>query len=240
MYRIAFIAFCFSILLAGCAKPTVPPPTLTMTALPSATQTATPLPTDTSTPTFTPTPTTTPTSTSTSTPTPSSTATRTRTPSATATVTLTPGPSPTLTTVQICANLLARQAPDIYVLAIHGVPDLAWDKAEHQFVIQVCNTNLPPSVPQGKYKVVLNFPGSDHGASQSAATQIELKPGFNEISVGPWVPGLENHLAACASRPSGETQVMYSDTPDRLYRTLKWFDGSDSIWLPIKCGGDYS
>jgi len=238
MHRITFIAFCFSILWAGCAAPTVSPPTVTMTALPSATLTAMPRPTDTA--TLTSTPTITPTSIATSTPTPSSTATLTRTPSATATVTLTPGPSPTLTTAQICSNLLAKNAPGIYVLAIRGVPDLAWDKAEHQFVIQVCNTNLPPSVPQGKYKVILNFPGSDHGASQSAATQIELKPGFNEISVGPWVPGLENHLAACATRASAETQVIYSDTPDRLYRTLKWFDGSDSIWLPIKCGGDYS
>lgn len=126
------------------------------------------------------------------------------------------------------------------MLSIRGIPDLTWDNVPHLFQIEICNTNLLPSVPQGKYKVVLNFPGSDHGASQSSATQIELKPGYNEISVGPWVPGWENHLAACATRASGETQVMYSDTPDRIFRALKWSDGSDHIWLPIKCGGDYS
>jgi len=51
---------------------------------------------------------------------------------------------------------------------------------------------------------------------------------------------LQNHLAACASRANAETQVLHNDTPDPFYRALKWFDGSDHVWLQIKCGGNYS
>jgi hypothetical protein len=103
----------------------------------------------------------------------------------------------------------------------------------------LCNANPPPAVPQGKYKITMTFPPNNAGATESKPTVAELKPGFNEITVGPWIPGLENHLATCAVRANAETQVMYNDTPDPFYHALGWYNGTDRVTLPIKCGGNY-
>lgn len=123
---------------------------------------------------------------------------------------------------------------------VHPVPDLAWDYNPRQFLVGLCDTIPPPSVPQGKYKVVLNFPAGHGSLTQSSVVRAELKPGLNEISVGPWIPGLENHLAICAQRAVAETQVMYDDTPDPFFHPLLWPDGSDRVPLPIQCGGNYA
>ena len=228
------ILFSLVFLIDACAAPPVSAPTPTSTAIPSATPTNTP----TNTPT--PPPSARPTDTPTSTPRPSATATRRLTPTATATASPTAGPSPTPSAAQICGELMAKGSSGIIVLYIHPEPDLAWDYTPRQFLIGLCDTIPLPSTPQGKYKVVLNFPGSQHGSTESAPVPAQLKPGLNEVSVGPWVPGLENHLAACAMCAVAQTQVMYNDTPDRFFHALLWADGSDHVALPIKCGGNYS
>lgn len=227
--------FCL-LTLGGCASPTATPaPTETDTPEPTATETAT----ATATATATHVPTQTPTLTATSTPKPSPTATIFHTPTRTATPKPTAGPVPTKTLAQTCTDLMTTRGPQILVLSLRGEPELIWDNTPRQFIVGLCNTNRPPSVPQGKYKIVLNFPDSGHGLTQSAPTPIELKPGYNQVSVGPWIPGLENHLAHCAMRAQAETQVMYNDTPEPFYHALLWPDGSDHLTLPIQCGGRF-
>ena len=149
------ILFCLTFMLGACAAPPTPAPT----ASPSATGTAPPPPTETPTDT----PALTATNTRTSTPTPTATATPHRPPTATATASPSAGPSPTPSAAQICASLLAKGSIGIYVVYVHPAPDLAWDENPRQFLVGLCNTNPPTSVPQGKYKVVLNFPAANHG-----------------------------------------------------------------------------
>jgi hypothetical protein len=231
---------CGILILFGCAflldacTPPVAAPTPTSTAIPSAT------PTDTPTSTATPSPSATPTRLPTSTPRPSATATRRLTPTATVTARPTAGPRPTASAAQICDDLVAQGSRGIIVVYIHPVPELVWDYTPRQFYVGLCDTIPLPSTPQGKYKIVLNFPDSQHGSTESAPVPAQLKPGLNEVSVGPWVPGLENHEAACAMRAVAQTQVVYNDTPDRFFHALLWADGSDHVALPIKCGGNYS
>ncbi len=237
MRQIFLIGFFCLLTLGGCASATpTPAPTETDTPEPTATETST----ATATATLTSTPTKTSTLTPTSTPKPSATATRLRTPTRTATPKPTAGPVATKTLAQTCADLVATRGPQIFVMSLRGDPELIWDNVPRQFIVGLCNTNRPPSVPQGKYKIVLNFPDSGHGLTQSAPTQIELKPGYNEVSVGPWIPGLENHIAHCAMRAEAQTQVMYNDTPEPYYHALLWPDGSDHVIMPIKCGGNFA
>ena len=209
-------------------------PTPTPTQIPTAVATATLAPTATA--TLTPTPA--PTNTLTSTPKPSATAmlARTRTP----TRTLTPaGPSATPSSSQLCASLINQLPAGIYVMYLLPATDLVWDTEPRYFRVGLCNANSPSSVPQGKYKIAMTFPPGNTGATQSAPAVAELKPGFNEINVGPWVPGLQNHLAVCAVRTNAETQVLYNDTPDSFYHVLKWVDGRDRVTLKINCGGNF-
>lgn len=132
-----------------------------------------------------------------------------------------------------------RVQPGIYVLYIQPVPDLVWDQNPRQFRVGLCDTIALPSTPQGKYKIAMSFPPGSRGATQSSAVSAELKPGLNEVSVGPWIPGLENHLGACAMRANAETQVMYNDTPDPFFHPLLWPNGDDHVTLSIQCGGNY-
>jgi len=219
-----------AILLGACSAA----PTPTPTAIPTATVTATLAPTATA--TLTPTPA--PTNTMTSTPKPSPTATlaHTRTPTRTATPA---GPSPTPNAAQICASMIGKAPVDIYVMYLLPATDLVWDTEPRYFRVGLCNTNAPASTPQGKYKIAMTFPPGNSGATQSAPSPAELKQGFNEIRVGPWIPGLQNHLAICAVRTNADTQVMYNDTPDPFFRALKWIDGSERTTLRIQCGGNF-
>ncbi len=139
----------------------------------------------------------------------------------------------------MCVRLVSAKPGNIYVVYIRPVPELVWDTTPRQFRVGLCNTIPPSSTPQGKYKIVLNFPVSNHGSTESAPVRAELKPGLNEVSVGPWVPGLENHIARCATRAVADTQVMYNDTPDPFYHALLWESGRDRFPLPIQCGGNY-
>jgi len=205
------------------------------------------LPTATATRPATDTPTQTPTSTATPTASPSQTArpssTQVRgTPTFTATPRATAGPSPTLSAAQLCADLMSKPPKVIYVLYLHPQPDLVWDTVEHQFLAGLCNT-IPRAmgVPQGKYKIVLTFPLSNTAnlSSESKPKPAELAPGLNEVSIGPWVPGYENHLTRCAPKSLAYAQVTYNDTPDPIYHTLLYPDGSNHVEVQIQCGGNY-
>jgi hypothetical protein len=134
--------------------------------------------------------------------------------------------------------LSAKGVSGIFVLYVHPEPDLVWDTVPRQFLVGLCDTIPPPSVPQGKYKMILNFAG--HGVMDSHVTTGELKPGLNEMSIGPYIPGYENHMAICAQRPVAEVQVMYNDTPEPFFHALLWPDGSDRVAIPIACGGNFS
>ena len=227
--KILFVLVSLPILLGACASAT---PTPTPTLAPTVTFTATRVPTTT--------PTSTPTLTATATLTPRPSATATRAPTRTATATRTPaGPSPTPSAAQICAGMLGKVPAEIYVLYLQPVTELIWDNDPRQFRVGLCNANPLPAVPQGKYKIALSFPPRTSHATESKPSPAELKPGFNEITVGPWVPGLENHLAQCAVKTNAETRVLYNDTPDPFYRALKWYDGKEFVMLAIKCGGNY-
>lgn len=235
------IVACLLFLSVACGTPTV-------TEI-----TATPLPTETATSAPTTTPTSVPTNTKTATPIPSTTATlppkgtattmpsrtRTRTPVRTATPKPPPGPSPTLSAAQICSGLSAKGWKGIFLFYIHPEPELVWDVNPHVFRVGVCNTLPPPSVPMGQYRIVLSFPKGNRGATSSRDSGATLNPGLNEVVVGPWIPGLENHRFICGSRANAVTQVMYNGTASGNFEPLKWMDGSDQIVLPIKCGGDY-
>lgn len=212
----------------------------------SASQGATPSPTATPTqtevPSATPTETTTPTATPTTTNTPKPTArpTRRRTPTLTPAPSVTPGPSPTASAAETCASLMTSGTSQLYVVYIHPSQPLVWDKGPRQFLVGICDTIPAPAVPQGKYKTQISFPLSNRGLSESAPVPATLKPGLNEVPVGPWVPGTENHKAICATLSPALIQVMYSDTGDRFYRALVWPDGSDRESITIQCGGDYA
>lgn len=76
--------------------------------------------------------------------------------------------------------------------------------------------------------------------SITTATSAKLAPGLNEIKLGPWVPGLQNHVTICVDRAFGQAQVFYNDLPTPSFGVLKWVDGKDTVTFPIKCGGNYS
>lgn len=204
-----------------------------------------PLPTETTTQLPTATPTATVTLTATPTPSPSQTAQPSATivrgtPTRTATPRPPAKPSPTLTAAQMCANLMPKGRNLIYVMYVHPNIELIWDTEPRYFLAGLCNTiPVANGVPQGRYMMRFNFPFSNQGSKESKPTPAELRPGFNEVNVGPWVPGYENHITRCATRAIAETQVTYNDTPDTFYHVLPFVDGSDHISLPIKCGGNY-
>lgn len=137
-------------------------------------------------------------------------------------------------------DLQARGAPGIYVVSITAEPELVWDNNPHQFKVGICDTVPPPNTPQGKYKIVMSFPEGNRGLMSSSVSPATINSGFNVVTVGPWVPGLENHKAICATRAVAQTQVMYNDVPDPIFHPLLWPDGSSTVPVPIKCGGDYS
>ena len=229
--RLRFVIVCsFVIGITACASA---PPTPTPTLEPIATRTATHTPTATATLTTTPTLTHTPTPTK---PRATASPTRPRLPTATRTPT---APSPTPSAAQMCAQMLGKVPAEIYVFYLYPEGELIWDNEPHYFRVGLCNTNAPPAAPQGKYKITFSFPPTSSGATESKPSPAELKLGFNEIRVGPWVPGLENHLSRCAARANAVTRLTYNDTPDPFYRVLTWYDGRDHIILPIKCGGNF-
>jgi hypothetical protein len=213
----------FPFIAEATAVPTLAPPT----------RTKTPRAPDTATPTLTLIPTIRPTVTRTSTPIQIPTLAPTVTPFVPPTIFSLPTPV-MMGLIQTCNGLLAKRQPGLFILQVEAVPGLAWDTSPHNFRVSVCNTNPSPNPMSGQFRVFISFPGSDRGHSESTPVQAQLNAGFNDVTVGPWVPGLENHITACAMRPTAQIEVRYEGSP------LVWFDGKSSINLPIQCGGSFS
>ncbi len=236
-----FLGIVFVLVQVGCAlsgTSTAVVPTLTLPPV-TATLPPTEIPTAV-TNTMAKTPTSLPTRTLTTTPTSTRTAVpSTRTPTVRPSPSATPSPSPIPGPAQVCDSLAARGTVGIFVVDIQPDPPLVWDAHPHFFRVGVCNTLPPSAVPQGKYKMFLYFPASSQGREQSTAIPAELKPGMNVVTVGPWVPGLENHLATCAPKSTAEVEVTYDDSPDPIFRVLPWPDGKTRGYLPVQCGGTY-
>ncbi len=149
---------------------------------------------------------------------------------------MTPPPNP----AQVCAGVIARGWIGIYIVSLQPAPDLVWDNVPHYFKVGLCDTIPAPNTPQGRYKIRLDFPGSGRSLAESEIVRAELQHGLNEVSVGPWVPGLENHVTICATRALAETQVLYDDSPEHVFHLLAWPDGRDRVTLPIQCAGNFS
>ncbi len=220
--------------LVGCnaapSEPTQAPPTETprivqvvviATVAPSSTPTLTLTPTETSTVRVTATRTRTPT----------------RPPTARPSNTAIPSPTPIPGPAQICADLIAQKRNELYILYMEATPDLVWDSNPHYFSVGICNSILPPAVPQGRYRAAIYFPKSAHGRAESVPVPATLNPGLNQVKVGPWIPGLENHNAQCNDRPTGDVVIEYDGSG--MYQPLAWLDGKTKFNLPIKCGGNY-
>lgn len=228
-----------ALIQVACALPAAAPPAATATLVPTALASLTPPPAPTTAATgqsitsaqMTVTP-----------PRPTSTRTlvpATRRPTARPSATATSSPSPVPGPAQACANLIARGISGIYVVDIVAEPALVWDGRPHRFRVSVCNS-IPSSTPQGRYRIFLYFPASTQGHQESVPTPADLKAGMNTVVVGPWVAGLENHRAICATKATAEVEVGYNDLPDPIYRPLLWPDGKTRAYLPVQCGGDYA
>ncbi len=140
---------------------------------------------------------------------------------------------------QVCADLVAKGAPGLYLVQVEAEPELVWEAAPHMFRVGVCNTNAPTSKPAGQYRAFIFYPGSSRGHAESDIVHAEVNRGYNTVMVGPWVPGLENHIASCNSRRIAQVEIRYDDTPDKVYKPLAWPDGRTSVDLPVACGGNY-
>ncbi len=227
-----------ALLLAACAAPATPntPTATAKSKIAQAVVTATVAPSITPTPTLTATPA--PTTRATSTRTATPTGKPTTRPTARPTNTALPQPTPLPGPVQTCANLIAAGRSDMSILYVNASPDLVWDTNPHYFVVGICDSIPAPATPMGRYRAAIYFPGSAHGRAESMPVPATINPGFNEVRVGPWVPGLENHRAACNDRPLGDVEIEYDGSG--VYRALPWVDGKTRVLIPIACGGDYA
>ncbi len=136
--------------------------------------------------------------------------------------------------IQSCLNRTRTGPAGLYILQVQPTPPLVWDTTPHMFQVTLCNANPPSSTPSGQFKVFISFPGSERGHAESDAVTAQLTSGYNEVSIGPWVPGLENHISACATRPMTQIEVHWNGA------SLLWLDGKSSVNIPIGCGGNFS
>ncbi len=113
--------------------------------------------------------------------------------------------------------------------------------APRQFTVGLCNSLSVPLVPESHFVVSIHLPFRKDGGGQTSATIAQLSPGFHEITVGSWTPGLESHLTICIQKAIVELVVGYSDQ-DRSsnFRPLEFLDGKDRLLVPVQCGGSYS
>ncbi len=136
--------------------------------------------------------------------------------------------------IQTCLDRSRTAQPGLYIVSLAPSPALVWDTNPHVFRLGICNTSPPASAPGGDLRIFISFPGSDRGHADSDSVQVQLNSAYNEVTSGPWVPGLENHLSACATRPTAQVEVHWNAVP------LLWLDGKSSVNLPIGCGGNFS
>jgi hypothetical protein len=127
------------------------------------------------------------------------------------------------------------------VIYVHPSQVLAWDMAPRKFVVGLCNSLSVPLVPESHFVVSIHLPFRKDGGGQTSATVAQLSPGFHEITLGSWTPGLESHLTICVQKPAVELVVEYSDqSRSSSFRPLEYLDGQDRLLVPVECGGSYS
>ncbi len=141
----------------------------------------------------------------------------------------------------MCANMAAHEQRGLFVLYVEPSSPLAWDWAPRQFRVGLCNSLSVPLVAESHFVVMLRIPFRKDGAAQTGQLIAQLSPGFHQVVVGSWTPGLENHVTICVQKAVMEVIVGYSDE-DRPsnYRPLPYPDGKNSVLLPVQCGGDYA
>lgn len=127
------------------------------------------------------------------------------------------------------------------MLYVEPAPRLTWDQTPRQFRVGVCNTLSVPTVPQGQFVLFVYIAWTRQIRGQTSELPAQLAPGFHELVLGPWTPGLENHVTACAQRPAVEIEIGYNDSfpQSSSFRPVPWADGITKIVFPIACGGDY-
>ncbi len=235
MFKRIFIIGVFILASACAAPPAVPtPPPATLTTEPTATTrpnaptglSGTPRVNRADAPTLAPSDT------------PTVAATSTQSPSSTPTATDTP--TPTLNPLDVCNELTARGQPGLYIVSIEPFPALAWDWDPRQFRVQVCNTLSRSTSPDGRFIVFVYFPGEKSPRGQTSQVPFQLPPGLSEISLGSWVPGMENHISACNAQPPVEFAVAYTLPPDRsILHPVPYADGHDRRIFTLQCGGHF-
>jgi hypothetical protein len=98
-----------------------------------------------------------------------------------------------------------------------------------------------PLVPESHFVVSILIPSRRDGAGQTSVTTAQLSPGFRELVLGPWTPGLENHMTICVQKAVVEVVIGYSDEyRSSSFRPLQYPDGKDRVLLPVECGGSYA
>ncbi len=157
--------------------------------------------------------------------------------SPTATATL----APTATADELCTRIAAQDQRGLYVLYVHPSENLRWDQAPRSFSVGLCNSLPVPLVPESHFVVSILIPWHRDGAGQTSSTTAQLSPGFHELVLGSWTPGLENHVTICVQKAVVEVVVGYSDeTKSSNFRPLPYPDGKDKALFPVQCGGNYA
>ncbi len=136
--------------------------------------------------------------------------------------------------IATCNNMVLKQPSALWVLALQPTPALLWDRNPHNFQVTICNTYPLPATRTGQIRAFINFPGTNIGHSESEPVQVQLNGGLNDVTVGPWVPGLENHITACATKPTAAVEIHFEGG------TLVWPTGRTAVDFPIGCGGGFS
>ncbi len=142
--------------------------------------------------------------------------------------------------IQTCMDLGTKGRNRLAIVKLEAIPKLAWDKDPHEFRVSLCNAISSSSAVTGRFRIFIYFPGSDRGRAESGTVQAQLPPGLNDVSIGPWIPGLQNHLSACAMQPTVRIEVLWDGTFDGTFQPITWYDGKGTLDMPIACGGDFS
>lgn len=151
----------------------------------------------------------------------------------------TTNPSSTASPVPTCpSNAEGRRG--LYVIYIEPLPSLVWNQTPRQFRVGVCNTLAESIVPSSRFRVSVYVPEAKDPLGQTSELSAQLTPGLHELMLGSWTPGLQNHVTACAVRPTVEILVEYNDFPGvNNFRPVLWPDGSERKAFAVACGGTY-
>ncbi len=139
-------------------------------------------------------------------------------------------PAPPLTPADLCAAM----EPGLHVLSLVPTQPLMWVKAERAFRVGLCNANGGPMPKDGGLVAFITTVGQNHPMGQTYTRRGAIPPGYTEVVLEHWIPGLENHLTICVQKPAVIVEVKWSDDAKNDFRVL------DVQQFPVQCGGDYA